>query len=190
MKIGVKFNQLTAREYLYILERHKKYTDFNPLALYRSIIENDRLDLTQKIAIRDLAHQQFFNFFEFLQIKDPFTYVAVSILGRTLTKVEESQLWENVEKNQEKILKAKRIKHRNFGIFSRSEQSDPSCAYNGTMIRRNGSNNPHLTGFPRLYLASDKRPWNAPWKSADRRAAEKRAFRDNKMSLEDELIDD
>lgn len=41
MKIGVKFNQLTYREYINILDRHQKYTDFNPLALYRSIIEKD-----------------------------------------------------------------------------------------------------------------------------------------------------
>jgi hypothetical protein len=45
MKIGVKFNRLTERECRYILDCDGKYTDFNPLALYRSIVENDKLDL-------------------------------------------------------------------------------------------------------------------------------------------------
>ena len=118
MKIGIKFNQLTYREYLYIIDRRRKYTDFNPLALYRSIIENNKLDLDQKIAIRELAHQHFFNFFEFLQVRCPQVYINVSTLGRTLTGVERDQLWEKVCNNGEKILKAKRIKHRNFGDYA------------------------------------------------------------------------
>jgi hypothetical protein len=55
MKIGVKFNQLTYAEYFQVIEYHQKYTDFNTLGLYRSILENDKLDLDQKNAIRDLA---------------------------------------------------------------------------------------------------------------------------------------
>jgi hypothetical protein len=51
MKIGVKFNQLTYPEYLQIIEYHQKYTDFNTLGLYRSILENEKLDLSQRIEI-------------------------------------------------------------------------------------------------------------------------------------------
>jgi hypothetical protein len=51
MKIGVKLNQLTYVEYISILDRYQKYTDFNTLGLYRSLLENDKLDLEQKIAI-------------------------------------------------------------------------------------------------------------------------------------------
>ncbi len=192
MKIGVKFNQLTYREYLYILDRHQKYTDFNSLALYRSIVENNKLDLIQKIAIRDLAHQQFLKFFEFLQIKDPYTYIAVSTLGQTLTDGDRWQLWENIHKNQEKILKSKRIKHRNFGIYSRYEAADwlpgMPCPYNGTMLRQNRSNHPHLAGFPRrLHFNSDRRYLPEKWEADRRRAVEKRYLRDNKVDLEQEL---
>jgi hypothetical protein len=92
MKIGVKFNQLTYAEYLQIMEYHQKYTDFNTLGLYRSILENDKLDLAQKIAIRDLSHTKFLKTFEFLQLKDPYTYIQVSTIGETLTKADEHQL--------------------------------------------------------------------------------------------------
>ncbi len=77
MKIGVKFNQLTYAEYLHVIEDRQKYTDFNPLGLYRSILENDKLDLAQKISIRDLAHTKFFKTFEFLQLKDPYTGAVI-----------------------------------------------------------------------------------------------------------------
>jgi hypothetical protein len=187
MKIGVKFNQLTYREYISILDRHQKYTDFNQLALYRSITENDKLDLTQKIAIRDLAHQHFFKFFEFLQIKDPGTYIEVSILGGNLTTVDLHRLWEEVIKNQEKILKTKRIKHRNFGVYSIYQQADKNCPFNGAMIRRNGGVNLHLASAPRMHFDSDKH--GDKYISVQRRAVEKRAFRDNRSSIvETELI--
>jgi hypothetical protein len=174
MKIGVKFNQLTYREYLHILDRYQKYTDFNPLALYRSIIENDKLDLDQKIAIRELAHQQFFNFFEFLQVKDPYTYISVSTLGQTLTAGDESQLWENVRKNQEKILKAKRIKHRNFGTGSKGGTITPDLKKIYVMTR---------PGYN--YPGKRSRSWEYPY----RLAAKKRAARDNKADIANELID-
>jgi hypothetical protein len=199
MKIGVKFNQLTYREYIYILDRYRKYTDFNTLALYRSITENDKLDLDQKIAIRDLAHQKFFKFFEFLQVKDPHTYISVSTLGETLTKIAKYQLWDKVEKNKEKILKSKRIKHRNFGVASKHNQPEwgfsPSytpCPYHGTMVRQDRSNNPHLEagGQPSSPGRIDWNTLNTKYQSAKRRAAEKRFLRDKKMDPENELIID
>ena len=85
MKIGVKFNLLTKQEYIQIIGSHQKYTDFNALGLYRSIVENDKLDLEAKIAIRELAHDRFIKSFEFLQLKDPDTYIKVSTLGEILT---------------------------------------------------------------------------------------------------------
>lgn len=174
MKIGIKFNQLTYREYLHILDRYQKYTDFNPLALYRSIIENDKLDLNQKVAIRELAHQQFFNFFEFLQVKDPSTYVNVSTLGETLTAGDEYQLWENIRNNGEKILKAKRIKHRNFGVHSK---------------------NATLTRAGNCVFVMTRQDYRYPGKYSRtlyyslHRSPKKRAARDNKVDIVNELID-
>lgn len=43
MKIGKSFNQLQKSEYLYFIENHKQYSDFNTLGLYRSLTENELL---------------------------------------------------------------------------------------------------------------------------------------------------
>ena len=53
MKIGRQFNTLTLKEYLFFIDNHKKYTDFNTLGLYRSITENKKLTMEDKIAVRE-----------------------------------------------------------------------------------------------------------------------------------------
>ena len=120
MKIGKKFNTFTFKEYFSYIENHKKYTDFNTLGLYRSLLENVKLTLEQKIEVREYAHTFFKKFFDFLQIKDPNTFIVVSNLGIGLENKRVAKTWEEVEKNQQKILKEKKIKHRNFGTYSRS----------------------------------------------------------------------
>jgi glutamate synthase domain-containing protein 2 len=182
MKIGTKFNRLTYREYIQILDRHEKYTDFNTLGLYRSIIENDKLNLEDKIAIRDLAHQKFSKTFEFLQLKDPYVYFQVSTLGRVLTTADEQQLWEDIRHNQQKILKAKRIKHRNFGEYSKHNCGYETCPYNGMMIRQ-GS----MLAESNMHFNSDVnyRSWKA-----DRRSIAKRKLRDGQTESIDEMNND
>jgi hypothetical protein len=184
MKIGVKFNQLTYSEYVSILDRYQKYTDFNTLGLYRSILENDKIDLEQKIAVRELAHQKFLKTFEFLQLKDPNTYIGISTLGKTLTRADEEQLWKNVKVEQQKILKDKRIKHRNFGIYSKHTCGYEDCPYNGVMMpegaRRTGRE---------MYFDSDNSSWQRILK-AEHQAIEKRALRDNQIDIDLELITD
>lgn len=184
MKIGVKFNQLTYAEYLQIIEYHQKYTDFNTLGLYRSILENETLDLGHKIAIRDLAHTKFFRIFEFLQLKDPYTYIQVSTIGETLTKADERQLWQNVRINQEQILKGKKIKHRNFGNYSKHDCGYDDCPYNGVMIRQGG----FLTEST-IRFDSDNHRWARQWK-ARREAVDNRNFRDNQIERADRLATD
>jgi hypothetical protein len=184
MKIGVKFNQLTYTEYLQVIEYHQKYTDFNTLGLYRSIIENDKLDLDQKIAIRDLAHTKFFKTFEFLQIKDSYTYIQVSTIGETLTKADERQLWQDVRINQEQILNAKRIKHRNFGSYAKHDCGYNDCPYNGVMIRQGG-----FLSESTIRFDSDNHRWAKEWK-ARRDAVDNRDFRDNQADRADRLATD
>ena len=65
-KINRKLNTFTYSEYDHLLEYYKKYTDFNTLGLFRSITENKKLDLEQKIKTRDLAVTAFLKAFEFL----------------------------------------------------------------------------------------------------------------------------
>ncbi len=71
MEIGQKFNTLTIKEYFFYIDNHKKYKDFNSLGLYHSIVENEKLTLEDKIAVREFAHKTFKNTFDFLQLKDP-----------------------------------------------------------------------------------------------------------------------
>lgn len=59
MKIGQQFNNLTLKEYFFYIDNYKKYTDFNTLGLYRSIIENEKLSIEEKIFVRDYANKIF-----------------------------------------------------------------------------------------------------------------------------------
>lgn len=80
-KINQKFNTMTLANYLYFIENHKKFSDFNKLGLYRSLSENEKLTLEEKIQVRDFAHRFFAKSFEFLQLKDPMTFLTVKTLG-------------------------------------------------------------------------------------------------------------
>ena len=136
MKIGKQFNQLTKKEYLFYIDNHKKYTDFNTLGLYRSLCENEKLTLTEKLEVREYAHQHFQKTFDFLQVKDPATYFEVATLGQDLTWAEEIAFSKRVIANQEKILKEKRINHRNFGVYAKHNCGYEHCPYNGLMVKQ------------------------------------------------------
>jgi hypothetical protein len=136
MEIGQKFNNLTLKEYFFYIDNYKKYTDFNTLGLYRSLIENGKLTLEEKILVRNYANQIFQKTFDFLQLKDPKTFVEVSYLGEELTKGDEEKIWNEIKKNQQKILTDKKIKHRNFGDYSKHNCGYEDCVYNGLMIKQ------------------------------------------------------
>lgn len=136
MKISRKFNQLSVSEYKHYIDNHKKYTDFNTLGLYRSITENKKLNLEEKILIRDYANKTFGKTFYFYQLKDPQTYFDLVTLGQKLTKADENQIWGDISFNQQKILKEKKIKHRNFGDYSKHNCGYEHCPLDGLMIRQ------------------------------------------------------
>lgn len=169
MKIGKRFNLLSVSEYLHYIKNHKKYADFNALGLYRSILENESLTLADKILVRDFANQFFQNFFEFLQIKDPFTYVKLVTLGESLTVADEKQVWNQIRTYQEKFLKDKKIKHRNFGVYSKHSCGYESCNYNGLMIKQNSFLTEHELRFD-----SNKNRFPAKLKSQRLRKERKR----------------
>jgi hypothetical protein len=178
MKIEQKFNRLTLKEYFHYIDNHKKYTDFNTLGLYRSIIENENLTIASKIELRDYAHKVFRKSFDFLQLKDPYTFVTVSTLGQELTVADEKQIWADVISNQEKILKDKKIKHRNFGEYSKHNCGHDGCPYNGLMIKQDSIlaySNMHFRADTNKYLAKDR---------SDRRKSERKG----KKKLIDKLI--
>lgn len=136
MKIGKNFNTLILKEYIFYIENHKKYSDFNTLGLYRSIVENEKLTIEDKITLREFAHKLFLKSFNFLQLKDPKTFVEISYLGKELTKGDEDRIWKEVRNNQQKILADKKIKHRNFGNYSKHNCGYEDCVWNGLMIRQ------------------------------------------------------
>jgi len=136
MEIGQKFNQLTLEEYFHYIDNNKKFKDFNTLGLYRSIVENEKLCIDQKIEVREYAHKIFRKTFDFLQLKDPKTFVEVSTLGQEFTKGDEEKIWNEIKKNQQKILDEKRIKHRNFGTYSKHSCPYEDCIWNGVMIKQ------------------------------------------------------
>ena len=181
MNIGKKFNLLNAGEYLNYIENHKKYIDFNTLGLYRSILENENLTLVDKIVVRDFANNFFQKTFNFLQIKDPFTYFQLLTLGKSLTIGDEKQLWSQIRINQEKILKDKKIKHRNFGIYSKHTCGFETCNYNGLMIEQDSFLTEHRMSFD-----SDKNKFCAQLKSERFKKNRKKGKQTVRAILDDE----
>lgn len=135
MQIGKLFNKLNLQEYFFYINNYKKYTDFNTLGLYRSIIENDKLEITHQIEVREYAHKTFKKAFDFLQLKDPKTYFEITTIGQELTIADERKIWEDIKANQQKILADKKIKHRNFGNYSKHNCGYDVCPLNGLMIK-------------------------------------------------------
>lgn len=181
MKIGQKFNRLTLKEYYHYIDHHKKYRDFNTLGLYRSILENEKLSLEEQIEVRDYAHKIFRKTFDFLQLKDPKVFVGVSTLGQHLTKGDEENIWNQVRENQQKILKAKRIRHRNFGVYSKHDCGYEDCVWRGLMIRQ-GS----MLAEGNMHFASDRYAYQQEVKS-DRRKSDRRREKqivDHEMNLD------
>lgn len=180
MKIGKHFNRLTKTEYLHYTDNYKKYTDFNTLGLYRSICENEKLNLFDKIEVRDYAHTLFEKTFNFYQLKDPLTYFNLITLGRDMTVADERKVWEDIRANQEKILKDKKIKHRNFGQYSKHNCGYEDCNLNGLMIRQGSM-------FTEDYMCfdSDKNRYAAKDKSERRKKDRKNGLKIIKDQLDD-----
>lgn len=181
MEIGQKFNQLTLDEYFFYIDNYKKYTDFNTLGLYRSIVENEKLNLKEKIDVREYSHKTFKKTFDFLQLKDPKVFVEVSTLGQELTNGDKEKIWEDIKINQQKILNNKKIKHRNFGTYSKHNCGYEDCHWNGLMIRQGSwlaEGNMHFTG--------DKSQYNQKLKS-ERRKSDRRK---EKQIISQELDND
>jgi len=165
------FNKLNINEYKFYIDYYKKYTDFNILGLYRSLTENEILSLEEKIELRDYAHNTFQKTFDFLQLKDPVTYFLVSTLGLELTEADKAQIWLDIRKNQQEILKDKKIKHRNFGDYSKHNCGNEDCPFNGLMIKQ-GS----ILAEGHMNFKTDKNKYNAKIKS-ERLKQESRKWR-------------
>jgi hypothetical protein len=136
MKINTRFNLWSKRDYYHYINNYKKYTNFNTLGLYRSILENKKLSLEDQLEVRDYANEQFQKTFDFLQLKDPWVYRDLVCLGLEMTVADKAQQWKAIRQYQEAYLKKKKIKHRNFGTFSKHDCGYPLCPMNGLMTRQ------------------------------------------------------
>lgn len=180
MKIDRPFNTFSFKEYFFYIDNYKKYTDFNTLGLYRSIIENEQLTIEDKIEVSNYAHGYFQKFFDFLQLKDPAVFFDITTLGKELTKADENQLWENIFTNQQKILKDKKIKHRNFGEYSKHNCHHPGCPFDGLMIRQ-GS----LFAEREMHFHTDKWAYETKVKAQAQKKARK-----NKKKIIDSFLEE
>ncbi|GAB2962558.1 hypothetical protein GCM10027048_33940 [Hymenobacter coalescens] len=168
MKIG-RLDQLTELQYRHLLANYHHYSDFNSLGLFRSLLENEKLDATQRLRLRDAAIEVFPKFFEFLQLKDPRTYLRLQALGQGLTVADEQAAWEELRRNQQRLLADKRIRHRNLGTYGRHDCGYPDCPFNGLMVRQNT-----WLAESRLHFDSDRRSrWQASEQSRQRRQGRK-----------------
>lgn len=123
MKINKKFNTLSLSEYRHTIENHDKYTDFNLLGLYRSILENPRLDEAGQLEVLTLANRHFQTFYDFLIVKDINTYARLSRLGQApLTDTQAQQYREQLREQALKILAHKKIRNWRVGIYATSER--------------------------------------------------------------------
>ena len=179
MTIGKKFNELTTEEYIFYINNYKKYDDFNTLGLYRSLLENEKLLTDDKIRIREHAHAFFKKTFDFLQLKDPKVFVDVSYLGINLTKGDEEGIWNNVIKNQQTILKDKRLRHRNFGVYSKHNCPYQDCIYQGLMVRPNS-----FLAERNMHFAGDKFKYQQKAKSLRRKSERK----NEKMIINEQML--
>ena len=172
MKVGKQLNTLTYGEYLHLIENHKKFTDFNTLGLFRSIVETTKLSLEEKLELRKVAVATFAKTFDFLQLKDPRTYLAVTTLGQSLTVADKNQAWEDIRHNQQRILESKKINHRNFGTYSKHDCGYDTCFMNGLMTKQ-GSTIAYY-GSGEMGFGSDNCSWSKKLK-AERRKQDRKS---------------
>ncbi|HEV7333645.1 MAG TPA: hypothetical protein VGN63_21605 [Flavisolibacter sp.] len=177
MVSGKKYKDYQFEELKELLDNCQTDKEFNALGFYRSLLENEHLSVEQAIKLRDTAHQHFQKQFNFLQIKDPSTYLKVTLLGEDYTKGDEDNMWRQIVRNQQAILKEKRIKHRNFGTYSIHNCGYDWCPYNGMMIRQ-GSELAEGT----MHFDTDK-PRNDKKQKSLRRKLERKHY-DPKADLE------
>lgn len=165
MEIKTLFNQWSKGNYYHYMTYHKKYSNFNTLGLFRSILENKKLSLEEQLEIRNYAIQAFTKTFAFLQLKDPWTYKSLVTLGQELTVADHAQLWEDIKQYQQTYLKQKGIKHRNFGTYAKHDCGWNHCPLNGIMIRQ-GSKLAECD----MYFKEDKYSNKAPYKRSQKHA--------------------
>ena len=119
MKLNARFNTFTLPRYREAIANHKRYTDFNPLALFRSILENGKLGEAEQLEVLALAKAAFPRFYRHLLLKDLCTYAAISRLGQE--PLGEAKMWQyinNLRCEQEKEFAKRKIRNSRVGAYT------------------------------------------------------------------------
>ncbi|MTB50192.1 hypothetical protein [Lewinella sp. W8] len=135
MEIGRKIRELSARKIHQILREHHRYTDFNRLGLFRGILESEKLTLEQKQSLKEAAVAAFPKYYDFLILKDPDTWDQLEHLGQERLQPELRRDWQDIRRRQKSMLREKRLRHRNFGVYSKHLCGYDHCRYNGSMVK-------------------------------------------------------
>ncbi|HFC6388840.1 TPA: hypothetical protein ACFNMI_001938 [Neisseria bacilliformis] len=115
MKLNTRFNTFTLPRYREAVANHERYADFNPLALFRSILENDKLGEAEQLEVLVLAKAAFPRFYEHL-LKDPHTYAALSRLGQELLGYAQMRRYTaGLRREQEKEFAKRKIRNGRIG---------------------------------------------------------------------------
>lgn len=146
-------------------------------------MENEKLNLEEKIEVREYSHLPFKKSFDFLQLKDPNVFVEVSTLGQELTKGDEEKICNNIKKNQQKILDDKRIKHMNFGTYSKHNYNYDDCVWNGLILRQGSS-----LFYGNMHFITDKSKYEQKEKSEKRKSDRKYEKKIIDNELDNDLI--
>lgn len=135
MKIGRKIREMSAEKIRQLMANYQRYTDFNRLGLFRGILESEKLSLAEKEALRDAAISAFPKYYDFLVIKDPTTWDELQHLGQDRLRSQILRDWDDLSRRQQKLLKEKKIRHRNIGVYGKHLCGNDHCRYNGSMVK-------------------------------------------------------
>lgn len=171
-----KYNEYSYSGLIDLLANRKADKTFNALGFYRSLLENESISKEQAIQLRDIANETMMKTFEFLQLKDPQTYLRLNLLGKEYTKADEAEIWRQIAINQQAILKEKKSRHRNFGVYAKHLCGHGWCPLNGLMI--------HASSERRMHFESDMFRRDRKVKS-DRMRTERKQY-DPKRELDSE----
>jgi len=173
MKLNRPFNTLTLAQYRQIIPQHARYADFNPLALYRSILENPKLDEAAQREILALANRHFQRFYDFLFSKDPFTYSRLATLGQGLSETALRQHLRDTWARRKKWCAAKGIRLQRIGIGTTSQYyfADANEA-TGYRIERHMNRPLKLRQPENRLIGKQQRKWEAhilrqAWQESD-----------------------
>ena len=108
---------------------------FNPLGWLRALSQSRRLDAASRAARLAEARGSLGRFMDFLILKDP--PLAERLANPSGDRLRRNQFFIDLPGRQRALLRRKRLRSRNFGIYSRHGCAVASCPLAGVMLPGN-----------------------------------------------------